>query len=207
MCPCEALSRARQSTCQCESHGKIRQKSGDSSEMALLQAIPVAATTTGDMEVPCLSQQILAGPQMHDVWMDLGLRLQESRHRPKSSTQRRRSSKPDRQSRISGLSPGTRLRREVERDRQGLRSKFVQAVNDSFVPYWKREEPLPIGERRAQVRGEDQWQEQPRTRATWRDENRQPSATQGYRIGEAKNPGPLDKTVPRVRSTNSATCT
>ena len=57
----------------------------------LLQAIPVAAAATGDMEAPCLSQQTLARSHVHDGW------IQELRHRPKSSTQRRRSPKPDRQ--------------------------------------------------------------------------------------------------------------
>ena len=39
--------------------------------MALVQTIPVAAKATGDVEVPGLSQQILAGSQVHSVWMDL----------------------------------------------------------------------------------------------------------------------------------------
>ena len=39
--------------------------------MALVQTIPVAAKATGDVEVPGLSQQILAGSQMHSVWMDV----------------------------------------------------------------------------------------------------------------------------------------
>ena len=37
--------------------------------MALSRTIPVAAKATGDVEVPILSQQILARPHLHGVWI------------------------------------------------------------------------------------------------------------------------------------------
>ena len=39
--------------------------------MALLQTVPVAEKTTGDVEAHSMSQQILARSQVHDVWMYL----------------------------------------------------------------------------------------------------------------------------------------
>ena len=39
--------------------------------VALLQQVPVAEKTTGDLEVSSMSQQMLARSEVHDVWMDL----------------------------------------------------------------------------------------------------------------------------------------
>ena len=80
--------------------------------VALLRTIAVAATT-GDMEMPRLTPQVLARPQVHDVW----IALDSSGARPrKHGTDR--TSEHDRNSDIqsqaseayrrnSGLSPGT----------------------------------------------------------------------------------------------------
>ena len=51
--------------------GRIRRMATAAMAMALLQKIPVAAKATGDVEVPILSEQILARSRMHGVWMDL----------------------------------------------------------------------------------------------------------------------------------------
>ena len=51
--------------------GRIRRMAAAAMAMALVQTVAVAAEATGDVEVSGLSQQMLAGSQVHSVWMDL----------------------------------------------------------------------------------------------------------------------------------------